>query len=56
MTIEVKQLQINSTVTSNLDPTDGLSNAHVDIESVREEILAECRRMIREVLRSERER
>ena len=56
MTIEVKQLHIKSTVL----PENGGSNREPDampnLAEIREEILAECKQLIAEVLRAQRER
>lgn len=59
MTIEVKQLLVKSTVLE--DGQKHTSDSGMDevlevVQSMREEILAECKDLLREILREERER
>ena len=56
MTIEVRQMQINSTVLQEdgAEPNGGMEIP--DYEELKEEILAECRKLIIETLRADRER
>ena len=56
MTIEVRQMTIKSTVQQNTGAGQDTMNSYVDVENIREEILADCRRLIIELLRERRER
>lgn len=56
MTIEVKQLQIKSTVLPEESRASNHNQACAAAESVRDEVLAECRKLVLELLRAERER
>ena len=55
MTIEVRQMQINSTVLEEGSIETNESQAAPDYEEIKEQILAECRQLIVEILRAERE-
>jgi len=55
MAIEVRQVTVRSTV--NAGPQrESVSGPRQDPERIKEEILAECRRLILEIMRAERER
>ena len=56
MTIEVKQLQIRSTVAPEVAQAARGQRSSVDLEGIKDDLLAECRRLIQELLRAERER
>ncbi len=57
MTIEIKQMLIKSTVRQmSDDKKETVSDTCSDLEDIKEEILAECRQLIVELLRDERER
>ena len=56
MTIEVRQMQINSTVLEEGSIETNDSQATPDYEEIKGQILAECRQLIVEILRAERER
>jgi len=59
MTIEIKQLHVKSTVVQRAE-SSGLENADEEKapsdESLKAEILMECRQMMMELFRSKRER
>ncbi len=54
MSIEVRQLTIKSFVAPQQEKEEMLSKR--EWERMKEELLAECRRMVADMLRSERER
>ena len=56
MTIEVRQMQINSTVLQEDSTEPNGGTAIPDYEEIKEQILAECRQLIIEILRADRER
>ncbi|MFC1748526.1 DUF5908 family protein [Pseudomonadota bacterium] len=56
MTIEVKQMIIKSTVTHDRAKDDHAEKASIDIELLREQLLAECRELIVENMESLRGR
>lgn len=55
MAIEVRQVTVRSTVQPGEDREAAAPPRH-EPERMKEEILAECRRMVLEMMRSERER
>ena len=55
MAIEVRQITIKSLVSGDED-RERSSRPAQDMERLKEEILSECRRMLRELMRAERER
>ena len=56
MTIEVRQMTIKSTVQQDATTGQEAMNSCLDFENLREEILADCRRLIIELLHERRER
>ncbi|MFQ6030361.1 MAG: DUF5908 family protein [Dehalococcoidia bacterium] len=56
MTIEVKQLQIKSNVLPEENRASPGTRSSVDPESIKEDVLSECRKLILEMLQAERER
>ena len=56
MTIEVKQLVIKSTVTDDSNNFEREPARNSDLKSFKKELLAECKEIINESLRSGRER
>ena len=56
MPIEVRQMVIKSTVLQGADGKGNAGHSGAPLEGLKEEILSECRRMILEILREERER
>ena len=56
MTIEVKQLQIKSNVLPEGKQAAPVNQSSVDCEAIKEDVLSECRKLIQELLRAERER
>lgn len=56
MTIEVRQMQINSTVLQEGSTEPNGRQAIPDYEEIKDQILAECRQLIIEILRAEQER
>ncbi len=56
MAIEVKQLTIRSSVRQDADAGDAEHGPEIDYQALKEEILAECRRVVAEVLRERQER
>jgi len=56
MTIEVKQLIIKSTLTSSSNPPQRHEASSLDLEQLREQLLEECRELIRDSLDRARER
>ncbi|HEX4164611.1 MAG TPA: DUF5908 family protein [Bryobacteraceae bacterium] len=55
MPIEVQELNIRSTVSDEDGEADGAGEQQ-DLERLRETILAECRAMVLDLMRAERER
>jgi len=55
MTIEVKQLVIKSSVNSDEDGSQS-TEASIDLEAFKKELLAECKQIVSESLSSVRER
>ena len=56
MTIEVRQLQINSSV-GQLNQAGGVAdNASMDEEQLKAEIIDECRQLLKEMLREGEQR
>ncbi len=56
MAIEVRQLLIKSTVLQEQGSGKNGSNAPADLQEIKEDILAECRQLLLEMLREEQER
>jgi hypothetical protein len=56
MTIEVKQLHIKSTVLQQNGASNREPDAMPKLAEIREEILAECKQLVAELLRAQRER
>ena len=56
MSIEVKQLQIRTAVEQGADSGGSTAFPVADQEEMKAEILAECRQMMRELLREAQER
>ena len=57
MTIEVKQLLIKSSVQSgSLGQTETGASSTLDYDALKEEVVAECKTMLTELLREKRER
>lgn len=56
MTIEVKQLHIKSTVLQERGASNHEPDSSLQLAEIREEILTECRQLITELLRAQRER
>ena len=56
MTIEVKQIIIKSTVTNERPAEPRAEVSAVDLERLKEMLLAECRELISDTLNSMRER
>ncbi len=56
MTIEVRQLLVKSTVTQRIEADGERSVESCDTEELKAEILAECREMVLELLRTRKER
>ena len=56
MSIEVKQLVVKADLHSTAEPLGQDARPAVDLEAFREEILAECRRMLEQMLEQRRER
>jgi hypothetical protein len=55
MAIEVRQITIRSVVSPELDGR-ALSPSAYETKKLREDILRECRRLVRELMRADRER
>ena len=56
MTIEVKQLVIKSTVADDSNNSEREPARNSDLKSFKKELLAECKQIINESLKSGRER
>lgn len=56
MTIEIRELQIKSSVTQDAGTKKQGNDAYHDLEEIKEDILLECRRMIIEMLDQKEER
>ncbi len=56
MTLEVRQLKIKTTVEKALQPERTAVESRRDIEEIKQDILAECRQMVGDLLRDSRER
>lgn len=56
MTIEVKQLHIKSSVSQQSGASNHEWDSDPDLANVREEILAECKQLVIEMLRARQER
>jgi hypothetical protein len=56
MTIEVRQLQIKSSVLQDDGMETKGSDRRYDLEELKEDILLECRQMLMEILRQKQER
>jgi hypothetical protein len=56
MAIEVRQMTIKSTVLQKGVPEDEDHDRSLDMEEIRADILEECKQMIIEVLRKQKER
>lgn len=56
MTIEVKQLLIKSTVSSDTAQAVRSTQSGVSYDSIRDRILSDCRELFEDLLRAERER
>jgi hypothetical protein len=56
MSIEIKQLHIKSNVVQRAAKGEDEARSSVDAESLKEELLAECKDLILDVLREQRER
>jgi hypothetical protein len=56
MAIEVRQVTIKSVISAAPAEPIGASTPTHESERIKEEILAECRQMVLEILRAERER
>lgn len=56
MTIEVRQLQIKSSVLQKESTETRGSDPSHDLEELKEDILLECRQMLMEMLRQKQER
>ncbi len=56
MTLEVRQLKIKTTVEKALQSERTRSESRRDVEEMKQNILAECRQMVADLLRDNRER
>jgi len=56
MTIEVKQLVINSSVNDGGESAQQYANPELDLDAFKKELLAECRQLVNESITSSRER
>lgn len=59
MSVEVKQMIVNSTLVSGTDERDGTTsqaNDGADLETLREEVMEECRELIEQSLNRLKER
>ncbi len=56
MTIEVKQLLVKSTVTQRIGKEEQRPAGECDTAQLKAEILAECREMLAELLKRQKER
>jgi hypothetical protein len=56
MTIEVKQLHIKSSVSLESGASNRECDSDPDLSAVREEILAECKQLVIDMLRARQER
>lgn len=56
MSIEIRQMHIKSTVQQEAERERYDHTSPFDPEEIKAEILAQCRRLIREALRDEKER
>lgn len=56
MTIEVKQLLVKSTVTQRIGKEEQRPTGECDTAQLKAEILAECREMLVELLKRQKER
>ena len=59
MSVEVKQMIVNSTLVSGADERDGTTsqaNDGADLETLREEVMEECRELIEQSLNRLKER
>jgi len=56
MTLEVRQLKIKTTVEKALRSERTPTESRRDIEEIKQDILAECRQMVDDLLRDNRER
>lgn len=56
MTIEVRQILIKASVTKHLGEDDWHADSRSDYAAMKAEILEDCRKLIVDLLREERER
>ncbi|PRC93445.1 DUF5908 family protein [Solimicrobium silvestre] len=54
MAIEIKELIIKTTIVNR--PINKDDSSHIDKDSVKDEILSECKKMVQTLLRERRER
>ncbi|MCP4285384.1 MAG: hypothetical protein GY792_13165 [Gammaproteobacteria bacterium] len=56
MSIEVKQLVVKADLRGTSESMESETNPAIDIETLREGILEDCRRMLEQLLEQQRER
>ena len=56
MTIEIRQMQIKSTVLKDSSTANNSRDSSFDLEEIKETILGECKRLLIEMFRERQER